>query len=156
MIDAACVLCCICVIYVCHHVCMHIWVCLYVCVCWPRACIRCLPLMSLQNFVFLFETGSLSMPETPPLASLATTELSRASVSCHFVLESHVGHHAWLKIILDLFVYFVHMCFSCMYACEPDGCLMLKGIREGIRTPITSVVSPILGLLVKAASTLNY
>lgn len=125
------------------------------CVCWPRACIRCLPLMSLQNF-FFFETGSLSMPETPPLASLATTELSRVSVSCHFVLESHVGHHAWLKIILDLFVYFVHMCFSCMYVYEPDGCLMLKGIREGIRTPITSVVSPMLGLLVKAASTLNY
>lgn len=49
-----------------------------------------------------------------------------------------------------------------MYVCELEGCLMLKGIREGIRTPITAVVSPMLGLgttpkfLVKAASILNY
>lgn len=107
-----------CAVYV-WYMCAIMCACIYgyacMCVCWPRACIRCLPLMSLQNFVFSF-WGRLSLYAW----NSSTGELGyhwalTGFCPCHFVLESHVGHHAWLKIILDLFVYFVHMCFSCMW-----------------------------------------
>lgn len=101
---------------ICVPSCVHAYMGMPVCVCVGQGpVLGVFPWWVYRILFFLFEAGSLSMPETLPLASLATTELSWASVSCHFVLESHVGHHAWLKIILDLFVYFVHMCFSCMW-----------------------------------------
>lgn len=52
-----------CAVYV-WYMCAIMCACIYgyacMCVCWPRACIRCLPLMSLQNFVFSF-CGRLSL-----------------------------------------------------------------------------------------------
>lgn len=120
-------------------------------------------LMSLQGFVFLFETGSLSAPETPPLGELGCHWTPRGFCLLPLCVGVTCGSPCLVKrITLDLFVYFVHICFAWMYACELDGCLMLKGTREGIRTPRPAVVSPMLGLgttpkfLVKTASTLNY